>query len=165
MFIIKNPGQFPVIIRDLNLHIAGGKEVDLDSLFSRDTVERSVNLDRLINANKIVIVGQEKAEKKQQRIVRQKPKENNLDAAILLELRKDLLEVKDMLRAGAGERRNEENSEVSAETVERLNKLKVRNLSLEDYEVEKNFEKIGNTVEKEEGLSDLLDTLDSLESN
>lgn len=166
MFTVKNPGQFPVIIRDLNLHVAGGKEVDLDSLFSRDTIERSVNLERLIKYKKIVIVEQEKVEKKpNQSVVKKVGKDaSGADPALLLELRKDILEVKDLIRSGSffgGSGVCEEPAD--PETEEKLNKLRVHNLSKDNYEVETNFENIGKITEKEEALGDLLDTLDALE--
>lgn len=168
MYIVKNPGQFPIIIRDLNLHIAGGKEVDLDSLYSRDTIVRSVNLERLVQSKKVVIVEQDAVEKKRPAAVQKEPKKSgSVDAAILLELKKDILEVKDMLKSGGAQIRQPESSEsdLSSEATDKLNKLRVRNLSKEDYSVEKNFETIGQTVEKEEQLSDLLETLDALDKN
>lgn len=168
MYIVKNVGQFPVIIRDLNLHIAGGKEVDLDSLYSRDTVVRSVNLERLVQSKKVVVVEQDAVKKKIPSVARQEQKKRGeVDAAILLELKKDILEVKDMLKSGGAQIRHSESieSDLSSEATDKLNKLRVRNLSKEDYSVEKNFETIGQTVEKEEQLNDLLETLDALDKN
>jgi len=165
MFIVKNNGQFPIIIRDLNLHVSGGKEVDLDSLFSRDTIDRSVNLARLVQSNKLLIVNKEKKEvKKQVPIAKSKNVESAVDSSLLLQIKKELLEVKDLIRSGASSRpsvRVEES--LSQDTIDKLNKLRVMNLSKDDCEVETNFDQIGNTTEKEEGLGALLDALDALE--
>jgi hypothetical protein len=170
MYIVKNQGQFPVIIRDLSLHIAGGKEVDLDELFKRDIINRSVNLEKLINSKKLVLVNKEQKEEKKTSPIKQivkKEKKQDVDNSVIYGIRKDLAELKEMLKNGivssGGSVSNIE--EINPETAEKINKLRVANLSKEDYDIEKNFEEIGNATEKSEQLGDLLDVLDSLDES
>jgi len=167
MYTVKNVGTFPIIIRDLNLHISGGKIVDLDSLFKQDTIRRSVDLQKLLDKGKLFLV-----EKKLEKI---KPKsfipttiiknDNQHDSKILTELKKDLGEIKDLLKSGSHVVAQTEGNQVEydEETRKKITNLQVKNLSDGMGKAKKNFDKMGESTEKQEKLDNLLDVLDSLE--
>jgi len=165
MYSIKNNGSYPIIIRDLNLHIAGGKTVDLDCLFKHDTVRRSVDLQNLISNNKLELVGKEKVEQIKTVVVKNIKRESQEDSKLLAELRSDLLEIKDILRSGKKDNYPSESVRqgYNDETIRQITDLQVRNLSENDSDIEKNFENIGQTIKKSEKLNDLLDVLDALD--
>lgn len=166
MYTVKNKGSFPVIIRDLNLHISGGKTVDLDTLFKQDTVRRSVDLQKLIERDKLELVEKETVKVAPKKVARPSlPQNPQSDQQILIALQKGFLEIKEMLQSGtvltpAQEKVIEEYDE---ETRKRITELQVQNLSGEIGKTEKNFDQIGESTRKHEQLNDLLNVLDDIE--
>ena len=163
MYIVKNNGSYPVIIRDLNLHISGGKSVDLDTLFNPDTVRRSVDLSQLISKNKVSLLQKEKIAENKTVVDKPIPKQSQ-DQLKLDDFKKDLLEIKEMLRSGAMPVAVVEKESHDEETIKRITNLQVQSLSTDSENVEKNFEHIGKSTEKKEKLDQLLDVLDSLDN-
>jgi len=166
MFVIQNLGKFSVIIRDLNLNISGGKSVDIDTLVKRENAEKSVDLQRLISSNKLSVLNKDNIILVEQPVVVAKKAEDNsntLDNTLLRQLRNDILEVKDFLRAMPKGNTIVKSEEVYDEaTTNSLVALKVRNLSNNNMDLKTNFDKLGESTNKEDRLDDLLNTLDSL---
>jgi len=166
MYIVKNTGTFPVMIRDLNLHIAGGKIVDLDELFKADTVRKSVDLKRLIKQEKIKEINKETQAPKPTPVFQKpssRPQEPQVESKILVDLQKGLLEIKDMLRSGVLSQSAEEKQNYDEETLKRIADLQVKNLSDNTENVKKNFEQIGQSTKATENIDQLLGVLDSLD--
>lgn len=173
MFRIKNIGEHPVLIRDLNLQISGGKEVDLDSFLPESTYSRSVDLKTLEEKNKIEILDKIENNVKKTNIIKNqniknKEKSNDLNDKILREVRSEIHEFKKMLQCAIinGVNSNQENKKQhNQETESRVTNLQVANLTKEDSEnrVKKNFKDIGKSIEKQEEISSLSKLLQSLQ--
>jgi hypothetical protein len=169
MYVVKNLGQFPVIIRDLSFHLAGGKSVDLDTVFKRDTSSRSVDLTRLIDSKKLEVLNKDGNEIKEKIIEKHTVKvvnEGGKDSAVLLKLGQDMADLKELLlKGGFSPVNNQSNSDndVDEGTLKRLAELKAKNISSEKMDVSRNFETIGKETTKEESLDDLLDVMENLE--
>lgn len=166
MYKVKNVGEYPVIIRDLNLHVSGGKEVDLDTLFNQDTVRRSVDLVRLIEKGKIKVLSKNEPRQKNPVVSKRPPQKDpsqQQDSKMYAELKKDLAEIKDLLRASPQTVSEiAEQTDYDEDTLRQITDLQVNNLSRGTEEAERNFEDLGNSTEKKEKLDDLLNVLDSL---
>lgn len=159
MYIVKNIGQYPIIIRDLNLHIAGGKTVDLDELFNPDTVRRSVSLQTLIGRRKLII-----SDNVEQNKIDTVAIETQNNPKILVELKKDLIEIKDMLRSVSPNHSQSVEQKYDEDTTKRITELQVSNLSKSIDDAKKNFDNIGKSTNKSENLDKLLGVLDSLDN-
>ena len=176
MYVVKNPGKFPVIIRDLNYHIAGGKVIDLDDIFARSNVEKSVDLKRLLHAKKIRVInkgGTSKLEEPQEEVRELPPSHpceekssegsSSLKEALLLKLGRDMSEIKEILEEGIHAPSGEMSGASMGEDMARqLAEVKAKNITNKDLDVSKNFEKIGKETTKEEALDSLLDIMDNL---
>ena len=162
MYIVKNTGAYPVIIRDLSLHIAGGKTVDLDTLFKPNIVRMSGDLISLVKRDKLSEVDKEV---KPPDPVQSKPvfipQKTQSDSKILTEL----LEIKKMLKSGVTSQVASENTQEDhdEETLKMITDMQVKNLSGDVGDVKKNFEQIGESTNSKGNLDQLLDVLDSLE--
>jgi hypothetical protein len=165
MYVVKNCGKFPVIIRDLNFYLAGDKEVDLEIIFGRGNIEKSSSLKKLLESGKVIVV-KENFEKKQiEKKITVKKENASSDNVALLKIQNDIGELKDLIKNISVVGFEKEQKEgVDDRSAEEINKLKVANLSKEDFKVVKNFEEIGKTVEKKEELDNLLNVLNSLDT-
>jgi hypothetical protein len=171
MFVLQNNGRFPIIIRDLNLHIEGGKSVDMDLTFRREMTEASVDLKNLLRCKKIVLLNKTdyknekplppQIKKENTAIEKTDPKSNEM-LALLLKKFGDIEEV--LKHVGSGTDISKE-PEYTDETWAKLADLKAKNLMDNDKEVEKNFENIGNTTEKKDNSAiDMLNILNNLDN-
>jgi len=168
MYLIKNTGQFPIIIRDLSLHVRGGKTIDLDSVIKRATIEKSVDLQKLISSNKLIVVEKDgQTIEKSKPVTLQKKQNNESDNILLFDLKRDLLEIKSLLQglpSGMVSIKKDSKEEHDEKTEQRIIDLKVRNLSKEDKSAYINFDDIGKVLQKKEEVTNLMDVLDSLEN-
>jgi hypothetical protein len=179
MFVIRNEGRFPVVVRDLNYHIQGGKSIDLDLVFRRETSEASVDLKNLIKCKKVFVLNKDQYASTKQNIVQQsavqtvskeEPLSNNVSPLALTELLKEIRGMKDLLAQGNNISSSndvvQDLSQYDDATRQKIADLQARSLSQKDNEVEKNFENIGNVTEKtDSGIGNMLDILDSLEND
>jgi hypothetical protein len=128
-------------------------------------VFRSVDLQKLLKKNKLILV----ESSQEVNVKKESPKiEKNIsskeEGKVLAELRKDLIEIKDLIRNGiiSTPAILNEKDEYNEETKKQITALQVRNLSETDGKVEKNFDNIGHSIEKTENVDKLSDILDSL---
>jgi hypothetical protein len=173
MYVIRNEGRFPVVVRDLNYHVEGGKSIDLDLVFRREKSEASVDLKNLIRCKKVIVLNKDQYTSQKQNIVRdreqphpQTSEKPDLDSLVLTELLKEIRGMKDMFEQGVNVNSTNVNQSVKKyddATNAKIAELQARTLSQGNNEVEKNFENIGNVTEnKDSNVSDMLDILDSL---
>ena len=174
MYIIRNNGRFPVVVRDLNYHIQGGKSIDLDLVFRRENSESSVDLKNLIKCKKVEILNKDQYQVKKPQIIKDEPKPQTVvaqDSKTMIELLKEMREMKDLIsqgvNVGGGVVSSSDNLKgYDEETRKKIADLQARSLSQKEAEVEKNFENIGNVTEnKDGGIGDMLDILDSLDND
>lgn len=178
MYVIRNNGRFPVVVRDLNYHIEGGKSIDLDLVFRRENVESSVDLKNLIKCKKVEVLNKDSYNPHRPTVIREgapiTPSTSNSslpqDSAAMLELLKEIKEMKNLIGQGVaigsgGERVVNDLEGYDEETRKKIADLQARSLSQNKNEVEKNFENIGNVTEKKDSnINDMLDILDSLDN-
>ena len=166
MYVILNKSSFPIIIRDLNFHIAGGKSVALDLVISINTSEVSEDLKKLIDSKKIEIINKDnyrKEENKPKKSSEDKKVRTSLDDGFLLDLKKDLIEIKNFIKEKKDSGKNVESEESSdPEVQKKLADLRVRNISKQEFVIKTNFDKLGESTVKKDEISNLVDVLDSL---
>jgi len=170
MFVLQNNGRFPIIIRDLNFHIEGGKSIDMDMTFRREMTEASVDLKNLLRCKKIVLLNKTEYNnekplppqiKRDSTVIEKTDPKGNEMLALLL---KKFGDIEDVLKQG-GVGGGFKEPEYTNETWEKLADLKAKNLADNDKEVIKNFENIGNTTEKKDNSAmDMLDILNNLDN-
>ena len=168
MFIVRNNGKFPILIRDLSLHISGEKEIDLDTIIKRENADKSFNLQKMIETKKLEVIKKDNIVTK--RVEQKTIKEqeiNPINNSVLMELRKDISSIKDLLMDNriSSVHPKEKLEELDEETKKKLVDLKVRNFSKDGSGVEKNYNQLGTSTEKIESLDSLLNTLDDLDRN
>lgn len=171
MYVVKNNGRFPVIIRDLNYHIeGGGKAVDLDLVFRREMTEKSVDLKNLFRCKKLILLNKSEVEiqkplppqiKKEPDVVETTdPKSNELLALLL----KKFGDLESAIHNGGGVSVNNSEPQYNDSTMEKLAELKANSLANKEDEVERNFSDIGKTTEqKDNSLNDMLNILNNLD--
>ena len=172
MFVIRNDGRFPVVIRDLNYHVQGGKSVDLDLIFRRETSEASVDLRNLIKCKKVHIINKDQyvAAPRVSPQPEPQPEKKDLESLALNELLKEIRGMKDLLANGVNisnvSEVKQDLSQYDDATRKKIADLQARSLSQRKDEVEKNFENIGKVTEKQDhSVNNMLDILDSLEND
>jgi len=170
MFTIRNPGQFPVFIRDLQIYVDGGKTVDLDQQIRRETSNKSADLDRLFRSKKLVLVGKDGGGE----VVKKKPKkspkqDSGGDKRDIVELKKGMMEILDFLKSGnfSPSAQNAVQQAVESkdpDTMRKIAELQANSLANQKVETSVNFDKIGvESVSSNDNVDDMLDILDNLD--
>ena len=169
MYSINNPGQFPVFIRDLQLYVPGGKTIDLDKSVRRDTSNRSTDLEKLLRTKKLSLVAKNGGGEIVKVAPKKAKKEDPTDKRDILELKKGMLEIIDLLKSGAivsgvSNMTVQDVEDRDPETMRKIAELQANSLANKKVEKTTNFDKIGKeSTSDNDDLDSALDVLDNLD--
>lgn len=159
MFLIKNARTFPVVIRDLSFHVAGNSIVDLSEFFPRDSINKSVDLRKLLENDKIQILKQSEEKKSETHpppVVVEKVVHNNHNDELIEKLNSFEELLKNIALGGVKQETNHLNlSEIESE-------LKAKILSDNPNKIEANFDDIGEKKKRKDDVDDLINILEDL---
>jgi hypothetical protein len=169
MYSVSNPGQFPVFIRDLQLYVPGGKTIDLDKTIRRDTSNRSTDLEKLLRSKKILLVAKDGGGEVAKVAPRKARRDEGGDKRDILELKKGMLEIIDLLKSGSitsgGPAIPQHMLEdKDPETLQKIAELQANAIANKEVEKSTNFDKIGKESTSDvDDLDSALDALDNLD--